>query len=430
MLQVIGSSWAILLGLLLLMLGNGIQGTLLGIRGAIEGFSTYEMSLVMSAYFLGFFGGSRMTPRLIQRVGHVRVFAALGSFTSAVLILFPTLTDPWAWIFLRVLIGFCFSGIYVTTESWLNNSVTNENRGKALSLYLIVQMAGIIAAQGLVALGDPSGFILFIIPSVLVSVAFAPILLAVTPTPAFETTKPMGIFEVFQISPLGTVGVFVLGGAFGALFGMASVYATEAGFTVAQISLFVATIYVGGLLLQFPIGWVSDRMDRRILILGVSAVGGAAALVGSLTADLYWVILGVAFLVGGTANPLYALLLAYVNDYLDTERMAGASGALIFVNGIGAITGPLVIGWLMAQMGPRGFWLFVALLMLGLAAYAVWRMGRRPAAVPVEETGSYAPITPVSSPVATQLAQEYYADTHDENVSENATNETSRDPES
>ena len=169
---------------------------------------------------------------------------------------------------------------------------------------------------------------------------------------------------------------------------------------------------------------------RLTTIALASVVAGAAALVGSLTADLYWVILGVAFLVGGTANPLYALLLAYVNDYLDTERMAGASGALIFVNGIGAITGPLVIGWLMAQMGPRGFWLFVAILMLGLAAYAVWRMGRRPAAVPVEETGSYAPITPVSSPVATQLAQEYYADTHDENVSENATNETSRDPES
>ncbi|MDU8945043.1 MFS transporter [Ovoidimarina sediminis] len=430
MIQVLGSSWAILLGLLLLMLGNGIQGTLLGIRGAIEGFSTYEMSLVMSAYFLGFFGGSRMTPRLIQRVGHVRVFAALGSFTSAVLILFPTLTDPWAWVFLRVLIGFCFSGIYVTVESWLNNAVENENRGKALSLYLIVQMAGIISAQGLVAVGDPSGFVLFIIPSVLVSIAFAPILLSATPTPSFETTKPMGILEVFQISPLGCVGVFVLGGVFSAMFGMAAVYATEAGYSVGQISLFVAMIYVGGLLLQFPIGWVSDRMDRRILILGVSALGGAAALIGSMTTEIYWVIIGVAFFVGGTANPLYALLLAYVNDYLDGERMAGASGALIFVNGIGAIAGPLVIGWLMAQLGPRGFWLFVAILMLGLAAYAVWRMGRRPMAVPVEETVPYAPITPVASPVATQLAQEYYADTSDEIVSDSATNETSRDHKS
>ena len=191
MIQVLGASWALFLGLLLLMLGNGMQGTLLGIRGGLEGFSTFQMSIVMSAYFVGFLGGSRMAPELIRRVGHVRVFAALGSFVSAALILFPAITDPWAWAFLRVLIGFCFSGVYVTAESWLNNSVDNTNRGKALSLYVIVQMAGITAAQGLVTLGDPGGFILFIIPSVLGSISFAPILLSINPTPACETTKAM-----------------------------------------------------------------------------------------------------------------------------------------------------------------------------------------------------------------------------------------------
>ncbi len=430
MIQVLSSSWALLLGILLMMVGNGIQGTVLGIRGGIEGFSTFEMSLVMSAYFLGFFGGSRMTPKLIQRVGHVRVFAALGSFTSAVLILFPTIADPWVWIALRVLIGFCFSGIYVTAESWLNNAVDNQNRGKALSLYLIVQMAGIISAQGLVALGDPSGFILFVIPSVLVSIAFAPILLSITPTPAFETTKSMGIVEIFRISPLGCVGAFVIGGAFSAMFGMSAVYGTEAGYSVGQISLFVALIYTGGLILQYPIGWISDRMDRRLLILGVSAACGVAALIGAAFGGSYPILLVVAFLVGGTANPIYALLIAYVNDYLDSEQMAGASGALIFVNGIGAIAGPLLIGWIMETVGPWGFWLFLAIIMLGLSAYAVWRMGRRPSVVSVEDTGRYAPITPVASPVATQLAQELYAESSDENVSDSATNETSREASS
>ncbi|MEM6824159.1 MAG: MFS transporter, partial [Pseudomonadota bacterium] len=278
MVQVLAAAWALFLGMLLLMVGNGVQGTLLGIRGALEGFSTFEMSLVMSAYFLGFLGGSRLTPKMIQRVGHVRVFAALGSLTSAMLILFPTIAEPGVWIGLRVLVGFCFSGIYVTAESWLNDAVENENRGKALSLYLIVQMAGIIAAQGLIYLGDPSGFVLFIVPSVLVSLAFLPVLLSVTPTPAFDTTKPLSLFELWEVSPLGCIGMFLIGGMFSALFGMSAVYAAEAGFSVGEISVFVAMIYVGGLLMQYPIGWISDRMDRRLLILIVAAMGGAAGL--------------------------------------------------------------------------------------------------------------------------------------------------------
>ena len=166
--DVISTSWPLLLGMLLLMLGNGMQGTLLGIRGALEDFTTFEMSLVMSAYFVGFFGGSKLAPGMIRRVGHIRVFAALGSFISAILILFPSITDPWVWMLLRVGIGFCFSGVYVTAESWLNNASTNENRGKSLSLYLIMQMLGIISAQGLLVLGDPSGYVLFVISSVLV----------------------------------------------------------------------------------------------------------------------------------------------------------------------------------------------------------------------------------------------------------------------
>ncbi|MEM0946664.1 MAG: MFS transporter [Pseudomonadota bacterium] len=427
MLAVLGSSWALLFGIMLLMLGNGIQGTLLGIRGGIEGFSTFEMSIVMSAYFAGFLGGSRLTPEMIRRVGHIRVFAALGSFTSAILILFPAITEPWAWILLRVFIGFCFSGIYVTAESWLNNSVENDNRGKALSLYVIVQMAGIISAQGIVSLGDPSGFILFIVPSVLVSLSFAPILLSISPTPAFERTQPMTLIELWGVSPLGCVGMFLLGGMFSAMFGMSSVYGTESGFTVAQISLFIALIYTGGLVMQYPIGFLSDRMDRRLLILVVSAIGGVAALVGLALGSSFVVVLAASFIVGGTANPLYALLLAYTNDFLDFDKMAGASGGLLFINGIGAVTGPLITGWMMTTVGPRGFWLFVAILMLGLASYAIWRTFRRPVITPVEETVAYAPVLPTASPVALQVAEEYYADSVEDIVSDSATIETDRE---
>ncbi|MDP4032755.1 MAG: MFS transporter, partial [Pseudorhodobacter sp.] len=212
MLTVLRNTWALLLGLGLLMLGNGMQGTLLGIRGGIENFSTFQMSLVMSAYFVGFLFGSRLAPVMIRRVGHVRVFAALGSMISAVLILYAAAPDWMVWAALRVVIGFSFSGVYIATESWLNNASTNENRGQALSLYLIVQMIGIIAAQLLLNVGDASGYILFVIPSVLVSLAFTPILLSASPAPAFESTKPMSFRRLYQASPLGCVGMFLLGG--------------------------------------------------------------------------------------------------------------------------------------------------------------------------------------------------------------------------
>jgi MFS family permease len=405
MLHVLRSSWPLLLGIGLLMVGNGLQGTLLGVRGGIEGFTTAEMSFIMSAYFLGFLGGSRLAPEMIRRVGHVRVFAALGSFISAVLILYPAVANPWAWIALRVAIGFCFSGVYVTAESWLNNSATNETRGQALSLYMIVQMAGIVSAQGLLVLGDPSGFILFIVPSVLVSISFAPILLSVNPTPPFATTKPMSLAQLYRASPLGVVGMFLTGGVFSAQFGMAAVFGTQAGLSVPQISAFVAAIYVGGLVLQYPIGFFSDRLDRRLLIGLVAAFGGVAALLGALLGQIYVVLLGVAFLIGGTSNPLYSLLIAYTNDYLEHDDMAAASGGLIFVNGVGAIAGPLLTGWIMGVFGPYGYWVFMGTLMLAVAGYAGYRMTQR-AAPSVEEMGTVVPVWASASPVAVETAQE------------------------
>lgn len=414
--DVIASAWALLLGIGLLMVGNGLQGTLLGIRGDIEGFSTLEMSVVMSAYFAGFLGGSRATPALIRRVGHVRVFAALGSMISAVLILYPVLADPISWTLGRALIGFCFSGVYVTAESWLNNATTKENRGQALSLYMIVQMTGVVAAQGIIGFGDPAGYELFIIPSVLISLAFAPILLSISPTPAFENAKPMTLRELVGVSPLGFVGMVLLGGVFSAQFGMSAVYGTLVGLSAQEIAIFVSVIYVGALLLQYPIGWFSDRMDRRVLILITSAAGGVAALAPFLLPFSFPLILASGFVIGGTSNPLYSLLLAYTNDFLEYEDMAAASGGLVFCNGLGAIVGPLVTGWAMGAVGPQGYFGFIALLMLAVAVYGAYRMTRRPTSFGEDdyEAVSYAPILPTSSPVAVEAAQEYYVETAEE----------------
>ena len=409
MVQVLSRSWALLLGMMLLMVGNGLQGTLLGVRGGIEGFSTFEMSFVMSAYFAGFLVGSRVAPEMIRRVGHVRVFAALASFVSAILILYPAFANPVAWACGRIAIGFCFSGVYVAAESWLNNSADNSNRGKALSIYMIVQMFGIVSAQALLALGDATGYALFIVSSVLVSISFAPILLSVAPTPAFETAKPMPLRTLIETSPLSCLGMFLLGGVFSAQFGMSAVYGTAAGLSITQISLFVSSIYIGALLMQYPIGLFSDRVDRRLVILVVALLGGLASVVAFLNGEYFGALLMVAFVIGGTSNPLYSLLIAYTNDYLEADDMAAACGGLIFINGVGAISGPLIIGWVMDRYGPESFFVVIAVLMLTMAAYAGFRMTQR-TRVGIDD-GVYAPVMPNASLVAVEVASEYYIET-------------------
>ena len=404
MLLVMQGSWALLLGMLFLQLGNGLQGTLLSVRGELEDFSTFEMSVVMSAYFVGFLGASRLVPEFIRRVGHVRVFAALASLISAILILYPLLVNPWIWTGGRIIIGFCFCGVYITAESWLNNAATNENRGQLLSSYMVVQMAGIVAAELLLLVGDPGGFELFVLISVLVSISFAPILLSITPTPAFEATKPMSIKELFKISPLGCVGMFFLGGIFSAQFGMAPVFGTTAGFSLTEISTFVAAFYIGAMVFQFPIGWLSDRMDRRILIVVTSAIGFIAAVTSMLIVDVFLILVGSAFLIGGMSNPLYSLLIAYTNDFLELDDMASASGGLLFLNGLGAISGPLLTGYLMTQTGPKGYFIILATLLGSLTVYGFYRMTQRE--ISDVDTSSYATVLPTASVVAVEIAQE------------------------
>jgi MFS family permease len=410
---VLKNSWPLFLGVMLLMLGNGLQGTLLGIRGAIEGFSPNTMAWVMSGYFIGFLGGSRMAPEMIRRVGHVRVFAALASLVSACLILYAAVPNVIAWLCLRIVIGFCFSGVYVVAESWLNDSATNETRGQTLSLYLIVQMIGIVAAQAVLNFADAGGYTLFIISSVLVSISFAPILLSISPAPMFQTTKPMSFKRLYNASPLAVVGTFLLGSIFSALFGMSAVYGTQKGLDVGTITLIVAMIYIGGMLMQYPIGWASDRMGRRLLIIYLTIFGAITMACAPLVTSNIYALMALMFIVGGVSNPLYSLYIAYMNDYLEQEDMAAASGGLIFISGMGAIGGPFFVGWMMTEFGADSFFVYLAVL-LGLSAiWALFRSTIRDAPS-VEDTGAYAPISPSSSIVVAEVAAEVAIDMADE----------------
>ena len=409
MLPILRSSWPLFLGIALLMIGNSMQGTLLGLRGKIEGFDAETMGFVMASYFIGFLGGSWFTPGLIRKVGHVRVFAALGSLISAALIVYAVFLDPILWGAMRFLIGFGFSGVYVVAESWVNNAASNENRGQALSAYIIVQMGGIVAGQALIPIGDPGSFELFILMSVLVSLSFAPILLSAAPAPAYDRSVPMGLGELYRSSPLGCVGNFVLGAIFGALFGMGAVYATERGLTVGQTSTFISAIYLGGLILQFPIGWLSDRTDRRRLIAATTVVATLACGAAILLAEASFpALLGCAFVLGGMANPLYGLLIAHTNDFLAPEKMAGASSGLVFLNGLGATLGPVTSGYALEVLGPDGFFWFIGAACAAISGYAFYRMTQRAAASP-DDTVSYQP-TVSRTPMMAETVAEIHAD--------------------
>jgi MFS family permease len=340
-------------------------------------------------------------------VGHVRVFAALGSFMSAGLIAFTLLPEPWTWTVLRIIIGFCMSGIYVVAESWLNNASTNENRGKMLSAYMLAQTLGIIAAQGLLTLGDAGNAALFIGASILVSISFAPILLSVQPAPPVEVAKPGNLKELFAASPLGTIGIFLLGSIYASQSGMGAVFGSEIGLSANQISLFVAMLFGGALLMQIPIGWLSDRLDRRKVICGTAFLGAVACGLGWIAqsppdwlfSDPLVPIMGAAFFAGGTTTPLYALLLAYTNDNVPAEDMPATSGGLVFTFGLGAIIGPISIGFAMDALGPFAFWIVLGGTFAAIAVYALYRISQREA-LPVSETDTYLNLVPTASAVA------------------------------
>lgn len=401
--------WALLVGIVLIMLGNGMHFTLIGLRGDIEGFSAAELAVVASAYFMGFLSGARLTPLLIRRVGHVRVFAALGSFISAGLIAFPLVPEAWAWTLLRLVIGFCMSGIYVTAESWLNDAATNETRGQVLAAYMIAQTLGIIGAQGLLTLGNAGTAYLFIGASMLVSVSFAPILLSVAPVPATSVARPMALRELFSSSPLGAVGIFLLGSIYATQAGMGPVFGPLVGLTADSTALFIAMLFAGALVLQYPIGWLSDRVGRRQVILGAAVVGAAFSVLGWIAGDRLWPLMTAAFFAGGMTTPLYALFLAYTNDYLALEDMPAASGALVFTFGLGAIAGPLLTGWLMQRLGPFAFWLSLGAAFSAIVLYAVYRMSQRPS-LPAEETESYVGVLPTASPETLEAAGAWAAE--------------------
>jgi MFS family permease len=373
----------------------------------------------MSGYYAGFLFGSVITPKILSNVGHVRVFAALASLASSAALLYVVFVDPIFWGLMRLVTGFSYAGLYIVCESWLNDLSTNETRGQMLSIYMIIVMGGMALGQMFLNVADPAGFKLFVVISVLVSLALIPLALTANPAPNFMRISRLGLKKLYKISPLGVTGMAAQGIIGGAFYGMAAVYGNQIGLSVAQISTFISIVIVGGVLLQWPVGRLSDIFDRRQVILVTTMLSGAAALLAMIMAErgeLLWFLLG-AGLFGGFSVPLYSLCIAHTNDYLEPSDMVAASSGLMMVNGFGAIFGPLIVGQLMSTIGTYIFFGIIAAGHIGIGIFAMLRMYQTKA-TPLADQGDFVAMPVRSGSIVAALNPE--AEEWDEEETDNA----------
>jgi MFS family permease len=399
-----GSS-ALLFGMALLTLGAGLQATLLGVRATLEGLSTFATGGVLASYYVGFVVGSIGAPALVRRVGHIRVFAALTATAAATILVQGVHFSAWTWAALRVLSGVCFAGIYVVAESWLNDRADQRTRGVLLASYMVVIYVGLGAGQLLLNLADPSGSVLFTFIGVLISLAVVPIALTAQRAPDFALPRRVSFRELLAISPLGAAGALFTGATAGTLFTLGPVYAARSGFDTAAVATFMACSILPAIALQLPLGRLSDRVDRRGVLIGISIGAAAAAAIASQLESASPAFFVAVAAYGGLSLCAYAVCLAHVNDHLLPTQMVAASATVLLANGIGSAVGPVAVSAAMQLLGPAAFFGSVIVLHATFALYAAWRKHRSDA-VPSPEKARFVNAPPQVAPTGRLAAPE------------------------
>ncbi len=392
------------MGLGLIMLGNGLQGSLLGLRASLEGFGVTATGLIMSGYFAGLLIGATVVPKVVTRVGHIRSFGAMASLASTSILVHVVIIDPWIWWTMRFVTGFAYAGLYIVAESWLNDASENKTRGQLLSFYMLISLGGMAGGQFLLNIASPSSYELFVLISVLVSIAVIPILLSVSKAPEFNTSESVGLLQLYRVSPLGVTGMLINGVVMGAIFGMGAVYAANIGLSVREISFFMGSLVLGGALLQYPIGKLSDVFGRRQVIIGTCAAGVAAAFVAAALVDSGWRLYLMIALIGGFSTPLYALCIAHTNDYLSPSQMVAASGTLVLTVSIGSTLGAPITAFAMDKFGSQAFFHAIGISMALICLFAIWRSTQR-SAIASEDTSDFVIMAP--TPMSAALNPEF-----------------------
>ncbi len=387
---------ALILSFGILLAGSSLQFVLLALRAPMEGISVGWMGFISASYFAGFGIGSLYCPKLVRDIGHIRTFAALASVASGMALLIALWPTVIGWVLLRLLTGFCFAGLYTVVESWLNARVPNESRGRILSIYSVAVFGGFAVGPLIANLGDASGLMLFAVASILISFALVPVTLTRAGAPVQQEdeapeARRYGLLRLFRETPLGLVGSFCVGGLQGSFTSMAGVYGASAGFAADETAWLVTAGLLSGLVAQYPIGWLSDRFDRRAVLLVITTLGGGAILVFYLTlltgSPGFLSVILASIITGAAIFPTYALVIAHTNDWLPENSLVPAAAALLLMNSIGGMVGNFAAAASMGLFGPGTFFLYLAIFNLLFGAFIASRIRRR--AAPVGDTAAY-----------------------------------------
>tara|TARA_Y100000590_G_scaffold17963_1_gene21441 strand:+ start:7 stop:1245 length:1239 start_codon:yes stop_codon:yes gene_type:complete len=396
------TTWALFFGIAMIMLANGLQGSLIGIRASLEGYSSFAAGIIMTGYYSGFLAGAYFAPKRIKNVGHVRMFAAFASIASISILLHSLHVSFLGWFIMRFITGFCFVGMYTVAESWVNDLSDNEHRGQALSIYMIVSMSGSAFGQLFLNISSPETATLFMLVSILISISLVPILIVVSKQPDFSVTEFLSIKQLYKASPLGVVAAIIVGAAHGTLWGIGSIYGLKSGLSIEQVSIFMFTFVIGGALNQYLIGYLSDIYDRRVIILIVSFLAALFAVFAVIFNYSFIYLLVFTFIFGGLTVPLYSLAIAHTNDFLTKSEMVAASSGLLMVGGVGLTIGPVIGGIAIDLIGANGFWIYLFVIHSSIGLFTIYRMSIRDS-VPLEDQGSTVLVGSRASPVVMEL---------------------------
>lgn len=395
--------FSLLLAVAFLLAGNGLQFTLLPLRGSAEGFDPIALGLIGSAYYVGFVSGCLLGPYAILRAGHIRAFAAMVAIAAAVTLAYALVPSPWAWALFRLLTGFCLAGFYLVVESWLNDRADNASRGMVMSAYIIVNFGAITAGQMLVTLYPIEAAGSFMLSAILASLAIVPVALTRSAQPAPITIVSFRPRTLYEAAPVALVASFMIGLANGAFWSLAPLSAAGSGLDVAQVASFMSIAVLAGAVGQWPFGRLSDRVDRRLVLFGILLGAAAAGLVLFVFANSVGSLMTFGFLFGALALPTYSIAAAHGFDKTPHGDMVATSATLLLVNGLGSVIGPLAASALMNPLGPRALFLFTAISQALLAAYVFYRTRVQVSLAPPEKTEfDVATTSPVGAVVTTE----------------------------
>lgn len=394
---------AVLLSVCLLQTGMSLMNTLIPLRGYAEAFPTTMIGALGTAYFGGFIIGCLFVPVIVRRVGHIRAFSTVAAVSAVSVMVLPLFPNEFIWLALRVLNGAAAAGLYAVIESWLNDKTDKEHRGATFSVYQIVMFISSLSGQNMLGLADVSGPDLFVYGTALVIIALVPVSTTKTTSPKPPSIVKIDPRWVFTVSPIASVGILCVGIANGSVWGLAPVFVSSQGFTAQETGWYMTAFLLGGALGQLPIGRISDRFDRRWVIMSVGALSSAFGLVLAFEyGGEFWYLAGTVFGYGFVALTIYSLCVAHINDLADPARRMEVATTMLLFYSIGASAGPLATSTLMELTSFRTLYFVTAAAHAAIAAFAVWRMIRRPRK-PVEDRPTFVVTMPRTAPVVSTL---------------------------